>query len=365
MKVALIYNFAQHYRTNIFTLLDKELDIDFYFGDHYLNVKKMDYSLLKHKVTEVKNIHFGPFVWQTNTIKLAWVNYDTFIMLGEPMCISSWFVLIFSRMLGKRFYFWTHGWYGREGWLKKLIKKVYFGLANGIMLYGEYARQLMIKEGFRAEKLTVIHNSLAYDTQITLRNSLQNKFSFCKHFGNDYPVIVFIGRLTDVKKLNQILLAQSICEKKGRPINVTFIGDGDEEYKLKKLTNELNLQKRVWFYGASYNEKDLSQLLYDADICIAPGNIGLTAMHAMTFGCPCISHNDFKWQMPEFEAIREDITGTFFERNNIEDLANTIMQWISKHENDREAVRLACYAEIDNNWNPHHQLQIIKNVISA
>ena len=130
MKIALIYNFAQHYRANIFTLMDKEMDIDFYFGDHYLNVKKMDYSLLTHNVIEVKNIHIGPFIWQTNTVHLVWKEYDTFIMLGEPKCISSWLVLILSRLLKKHFYFWTHGWYGREGWLKRKVKKIYFEQYN-------------------------------------------------------------------------------------------------------------------------------------------------------------------------------------------------------------------------------------------
>ncbi len=365
MKIALIYNFAQHYRTNIFQLIDKTFNCDFVFGDRYLDVMKMDYQLLHGKVTEVKNIKFGPLIWQTKTVKLAWANYDTFIMLGEPMCISSWFILILSRVLGKRFYFWTHGWYGREGWTKRLIKKIYFGLATGVMLYGEYARQLMIKQGFRPEKLTVIHNSLAYDTQITLRNELRDSSSFCNHFGNTYPTIIFIGRLTEVKKLDQILLAQSICKEKGCLFNVTFIGEGTMETALMKLTKELGLQNLVWFYGPSYDEKKLSQLLYDADLCVAPGNIGLTAIHAMSFGCPCISHNDFKWQMPEFEAIQENITGTFFERDNVEDLARAIMQWLDIHRNDREQVRKACFREIDEKWNPHRQLEIIKKVIGA
>ena len=95
MKIALIYNFAQHYRANIFTLMDRELDIDFYFGDHYLNIKKMDYSLLKHKVTEVKNIKLGPFVWQSNTIKLAWANYDTIIMVCANPLTHSWKAFLF------------------------------------------------------------------------------------------------------------------------------------------------------------------------------------------------------------------------------------------------------------------------------
>lgn len=363
MKIALIYNFAQHYRTNIFTLMDKAMDIDFYFGDHYLNVKKMDYSLLQHKVTEVKNIELGPLKWQCNTIRLAWADYDTFIVLGEPMCLSTWFILLISRVLGKRIYFWTHGWYGREGWAKRLIKRIYFGMANGTMLYGEYARQLMIKQGFRAQKIAVIHNSLAYDTQIVLRNGLHDHHTFSNHFGNEYPTVVFVGRLTKEKKLHQLLQAQYICKENGHPFNVIFIGDGVMEKILKDFTQKQDLQNYVWFYGASYDEQELSQLLYDADLCVAPGNIGLTAIHAMSFGCPCISHNDFKWQMPEFEAIKENKSGTFFERDNVEDLARVIMQWFNMHRHDREQVRMACFKEIDENWNPHQQLEIIKNMI--
>ena len=363
MKIALIYNFAQHYRTNIFMLMDRELDIDFYFGDHYLNVKKMDYSLLKHQVKEVKNMKFGPLVWQTNTVKLAWANYDTYIMLGEPMCISSWLVLIFSRILGKRFYFWTHGWYGREGWLKRIIKKAYFGLANGTMLYGEYARNIMLSQGFSAKRLAVIHNSLAYDTQIALRDELKESFIYRDHFGNNYPNIVFVGRLTEVKKLDQILLSQSICKSDGCVFNVTFIGEGEMGPRLQHLAKILNLEKFIWFYGSTYDEKELSQLLYNADLCVAPGNIGLTAMHAMTFGCPCISHNDFRWQMPEFEAIQEGVTGAFFERDNTEDLARVIKEWLYKHKGDRERIRDACFKEIDEKWNPHRQIEVIKEMV--
>ena len=56
--------------------------------------------------------------------------------------------------------------------------------------------------------------------------------------------------------------------------------------------------------GECYSEETNAKLIYNADLCVAPGNIGLTAIHVMMFGCPAITHNDFKWQMPEFEAIK-------------------------------------------------------------
>ena len=69
-KVCIIYNFAQHYRASIFSLMDKEFDCDFVFGDKYLDVKKIDYSLLSN-VHEVRNIDFHGIKWQVGALKYA------------------------------------------------------------------------------------------------------------------------------------------------------------------------------------------------------------------------------------------------------------------------------------------------------
>ena len=65
MKLCLIYNYAQHYRTSIFKLIDKEFDCSFVFGDSMSDVKKMDYSLLKGDVTEVQNKQFFGAIFPT------------------------------------------------------------------------------------------------------------------------------------------------------------------------------------------------------------------------------------------------------------------------------------------------------------
>lgn len=362
-RICLIYNFAQHYRTNIFTLMDQNMDIDFVFGDHYLNVKKMNYDLLQNTVREVRNIELGPIVWQKGTVRLVFMGYRKYILLGEPMNLSSWIILLLARLIGKEVYFWTHGWYGKETKVKAFVKKLYFRMANGIMLYGNYARQLMIDEGFSSKKLTTIHNSLMYDDQLPIRKELMKSNLFVNHFGNNYPTVIFVGRLTPIKKLDLLLRAQAINRANRIKYNVALIGDGEVREMLVSLVTELKLDNLVWFYGATYDEKELSQILYDADLCVAPGNIGLTAMHAMVYGCPCISHNDFKWQMPEFEAIKEGVTGSFFERDNPNSLADSIGNWLTTHINDRERVRNACFREIDENWNPHKQLDIIMRAI--
>lgn len=108
-KICLIYNFAQHYRTNIFTLMDKELDYDFVFGNHYLDIKKMDYSqIVRGRVTEVQNRNIGPIEYQVGVSSIFHMNYDAFIILGSPMYLSTWILLIKSKFSRKRVYLFGH-----------------------------------------------------------------------------------------------------------------------------------------------------------------------------------------------------------------------------------------------------------------
>jgi glycosyltransferase involved in cell wall biosynthesis len=166
--------------------------------------------------------------------------------------------------------------------------------------------------------------------------------------------------LTEVKKLDMILHAMEKCKKGGNEYNLTLIGGGEKKEELKSLTKELNLGKNVWFYGPCYNEVELGGLIYNADLCVSPGNVGLTAMHSLVFGTPVITHNHFPLQMPEFESIREGETGTFFEYEDIESLMQRINEWFNTPR-DRDEIRKKCMKEIDENWTPYYQIETLKN----
>lgn len=367
-KLCLIYNYAQHYRTSIFRLIDQTFECDFVFGNSMGDVRKMDYSLLRGHVkeTHTKRLWSG-FYYQKGIPSLIRKNYDTFILLGESRALSTWIFLIKAKFYKKKKVFlWSHGWYGKETRLERVLKKLMFHLPNGgILLYGNYARNLMIKEGFDGKNLFVIHNSLAYDEQKALREQITSSFILKNHFGNGLPILIFIGRLTAVKRLDLIIDAMALLRTKGQMYNLVFVGDGSERQKLQQKVETTKLEKYVWFYGACYDEKANAELIYNADLCVAPGNVGLTAMHTMMFGTPVLTHNSFEYQMPEFEAISDGVTGGFFQRNNAESLAKSIDDWFKRHGNNREAVRNACYHEIDTQWTPQFQLEVIKKAFEA
>ena len=366
MKILYLDNVATHYRKAIFLLMDNTFQVDYLFGESLGDIKQMDTSLLKGHVKKTKTKRlFAGWYWQPGLLGKLFEPYDRFLLVCETRALSTWAFCLIARLLGKssKVYFWSHGWYGKETHLEKVIKKLLFLLpSGGVFLYGNYARELMIKEGFDSSKLFTIHNSLDYENQLLIRNHLCETKAYMNHFGNDNTNLIFIGRLTPVKKLDMLLSALRICADKGYVYNMTFIGDGEKRSELEALTLELELQNQVWFYGACYDEEENARLIYNADLCVAPGNVGLTAMHSMVFGTPVITHNNFPYQMPEFEAIHESVTGDFFEYNDINSLAECVVKWFANHQ-DREATRQACYKEIDEQWTPQFQIEVLKNYL--
>ncbi|UVP00894.1 glycosyltransferase [Bacteroides sp. BFG-257] len=181
-----------------------------------------------------------------------------------------------------------------------------------------------------------------------------------EHFGNSARNLIFIGRLTPVKKIDLLIEALLILKQSGLQYNLTLVGGGIQEASLKELVEQKYLNDNVWFYGACYDEIKNAELIYNADLCVSPGNVGLTAIHSMMFGTPVITHSCFKFQMPEFEAIHEGLTGSFFDYDSASSIADCIVRWDKKYIDKREEVRLACFNEIDKFWTPQFQLEIIK-----
>jgi glycosyltransferase involved in cell wall biosynthesis len=362
-KIACIFNFPSHYRAPIYTLMDSELNCDFYFADKACtpNLKKINYKTLNNFKKELKTSFFlGGFSWMNGAVSLLFKPYKSYFLIGEPFCISTWLIIFFAKLNNKKVYLWSHGWYGKEGRLKSIIKKLFFGQADKVFLYGNYAKGLMIENGFEKDKLKVIYNSLDYQLQLNFRNSLSKTEVYHNYFNNDYPVLIYIGRVQNVKRLDLLINAMSTLKDRNYNMNLLILGGNHEDVNLLRLIEEKDLREHVWRYGPCYEEAKISEFIYNANVCVSPGNVGLTAIHALTYGTPVVTHNNFKNQMPEFESIKEDVTGSFFAENNVEDLANSILKFTYISELEREKIRSNAYSVIDNYYNPINQIEIFK-----
>lgn len=362
MKICCIFNILPAYRRAIFELMSQELDVTFFAGENQIeNIALLKGSELRGFKKYLRNIYSnGKLVWQKGALKEAlFRRYDCYILTGNAGIRSNWLIAVAARLMGRRVYLWSHGLHGNESRMTLFKNMLYARLAGNVLVYGERGRELMVAQGFDESRITVIYNSLDYDQQLKIRNKISDRGFIRNYFGQDQPVICFVGRLTRSKKLDLLLNAISDLE-----CNLILLGDGPARESLEAMTATLGIQDRVWFYGESYDQQIIGAILYHSSVCVSPGNVGLTAIHAMTFGTPVITHNNLNNQGPEVESVIENLTGSYFQENNSNELRQAIIHYIDLDTTNREQIRQNCYRVIDQKFNPKNQIKILKRVMS-
>ena len=159
-----------------------------------------------------------------------------------------------------------------------------------------------------------------------------------------------------------VLLIDAIAELKRRGINANLIivGDGEERAALEAQAAARSVCTH--FEGACYNEQRIAQLVMASNVTVAPGMVGLTAMHSMVYGVPVVTHNDADNQMPEWEAIIPGKNGSHFNKDNVASLADAIQSWLATSYPAAE-TKAACHAVMDRFWNPTYQRRAIERAV--
>ena len=373
-NVALVYHFFAHYRRPVLEeLLEKS-------KHHFLLCADTNNALMPGvtawapedatRFRECRYFAVGKhLVWQTGLITLALDrSLDTIIYLGDWKWPSTWLSALIARLRGKRILFWTHGWRGRDRGLVRGIRKNFYRLADGLLLYGNWARQIGIDEGFSAGDLYVVYNSIAAvpaeDTVVEAPDERRRELrrALFPESPEERPVVCCSSRLRALRRLDLLLDAVSQLGAEGHPVNVLLIGDGPERGRLEERARVLGLG--VEFVGACYDESRLAEYFSISNVTVSPGDIGLTAIHSMLHGIPVISHSNREQQGPEAEAILPDETGDFYPDEDRADLAVKIRKWTQTPFAD-PAVSRACRDLVRRYYSPEIQRKVIDAAIDA
>ncbi len=375
--VNLYSNIASHYRKWLWTklLCAKGVHLNIFYGDKGdTGIDEIDFSdpefyQYKNRIKRIKNYWLSKkaVIWQKGVVSSCTKDQiDSAIFVGDMYCISTWIASIICRIRKIQVVFWGHGLYGSEGKLKLFVRKTFYQLAHKHLLYERKAKKLMIKQNFKKDDLYIVFNSLDYDTHCNLRSQFQNltKADVFPFFVDpSLPVIVFIGRLTKVKKLKLLLEAAIQLNSESKNVNLVIIGDGPERVFLEKLAKDGLDEEWVYFTGSCYEEEIISRYVSKAELCVSPGNVGLTAIHSLSLGTPVATHNNMNNQMPEAEAITDGVNGFFFNENDVNDLKDKIQTWLT-NKKDRAELRERCFKIIDQFYNPYYQLSTFNRLFN-
>lgn len=365
-KTCCVFNYGPLYRYPIYKEMAEQLDCDFFFGDRieHAGIKQLDSNRLKNfkGYLKTKKLYKG-YIWHGGSRPVFSKQYKNYIITGQPNILLYWLLIVYCKLTGRKIYAWTHG-IRREKlrWDLRLRQYLFYKSLDGLFMYNRYMCDSTIEAGIDSKKLHVIYNSLDSHVQDEIYSTLRPSEIYHRHFGNTNPVIVFIGRIQRRMRLELIIDAIEQLKNQGTVVNAVFVGPEMEDYDLKPYAAKLKDQ--IWFYGPSYGEQQNSELLYNADVCVVPGSIGLTAIHSLSYGTPVITNDNFDMQMPEFEAIQDGITGSFFHENDMESLKAAICRWIHLAPSDRQRVRDNARMEISKNWNVDSQTELLRNTLN-
>lgn len=203
---------------------------------------------------------------------------------------------IVSKIIGTKYVVSIHG--GEIHLLKKfkfLQNRVINSLNNSskVIVNSSYNEKEIIKMGVKKEKIIKINpapNFVKHSSDKVSLQKFRNKF-----VGDNVKIILYHGRLSEVKGVEYVIRA--IPEIDTKSAHLIIVGVGVQLENLKKITNSLDVDNKVTFFGRAGGDE--LGLLHDiSDVFVCPSiidsegateGLGLVIPEAMESGLPVIA----------------------------------------------------------------------------
>ncbi|MDJ9034536.1 glycosyltransferase family 4 protein [Clostridium perfringens] len=179
----------------------------------------------------------------------------------------------------------------KESKLKFIVKKLILMNANAIMANGIIGKKYF-KNKFKIKEEKIYNQFLSIDNKSIkeldpYKQEIREYYRKKYEISNESKVILYSGRLIDIKNIDCIIRAISLLDDKN--ITLLITGDGILKNELVKLSNKLNVNIRIT--GFIKNQQELFKHYFISDLFILPSldeAWGLVVNEAMNAGLPVI-----------------------------------------------------------------------------
>lgn len=334
-KTLFLQPIVSHYRKSVIeSIINYNSNVEFWGTADYFGVLPLSSTNnIKNNLT-VKRIKLfkRQFLWYNRLIKkVKNYNPDIIVLSGfNPLLINFTLVFLYFKLFtSNKIFWWSQGKPFYQGVLGKFIRRFLYNFSDGILLYSENGKKNFLNEGVFPEKIFVVNNCLNNEDYGFMNYEIIDEK---KEFS-----IIYSGRLSKRKKVDILLYAIGILNKNCNiKIPVNIIGDGEEMESLLKIKDELNLDN-VKFLNSLYGE-DIHEVFLKSSILVCPGAVGLSIVHAFSFGIPILTGKNDPLHSSELELLEEGINGDYFELDNAESLAEKILFWRNIIQSSRNSI---------------------------
>jgi len=203
------------------------------------------------------------------------------------------------------------------------------GRAKRVIVPSEYLKSVVMQWGIKEKNIQVIYSAL-YPLEVNeTRESLRHSLSY------SYPTIVSSGRLVPWKGFQALIEIMPDLRLRFPDISLVIIGDGEEEIKLKKLVEKLQLTNHVRFAG-SISKEALGATIKAADVFVlntAYEGLSHQLIEVMDIGTPIVATK----AGGNVELITNGVNGFLVEFNHKQELTEAI-EYVFNHPEARERI---------------------------
>lgn len=366
----------RHYRLPIYKKLLDSSKYDWKFvagqprtGDDPKTIEDGILPAFKLKALYLSIPYFHKYVyWQRGLLRLlAKEKIDVVIADACPWNLTGWFLPFVCKRKDIPLIKWSHILEREERGLKRFLKKMELSKFDAFLSYGQRVKKRLADLGFHGKATFVVYNSLDYDKQVRIRNSIGDKevMDFKRRICGQYDprLVVFVGRLTKEKRVDQLIHAIDLLKEKDRRVCCAIIGNGSCSDYYKMMIVESHLDGQVRILNNLWDEKDVGMYLMAADLSAVPCGAGLVVMHSFVYGTPVLTHNEkYTLHPPEAEVVVNKETGILYEENNITDLAEKMEEFLYPMPK-KEMMSKQCMEIVDKYYNPYYQEKVIYEAI--
>ncbi len=308
-KVLFVQPILPHYRVPFFKEFNKIYDLDLFAEhDHLL---KYPFNIKYSRNFKIFNF----FTWQKNLLKINFSNYNLVIFNVNPKFLSTLIALIICKFKGIKTIDYNHRRSSTSNtifiFIRNLIVKF---LTNGRIYYLKSESD----QAKNSKKIIFINpKNLGYANN-SINTKLISKLRK-KYIPKERSGFLFVGRLTSKSKIELLINALFYSEMNYK---IHILGDLDDNNSyLQKLAYKYDVVNRIKWYKFSSNEEEISKLFNLCRCFVYPGEVGLSIIHAMSYGLPAIIHNNIKHHNPEHAAFTNEVNGLVFDENNPKSLS--------------------------------------------
>lgn len=199
--------------------------------------------------------------------------------------------------------------------LKYFFRAYVLNVSKGIIVYSERVKE-WYKMNFPYLNLEVCPNIQNPKTLLTYKKDFQPMLeNYIKRFQLYKPVILYVGRLEDVKGLNLLIQAFSCSLKDSH--HLVLVGEGSKKDELKALAKECLIEDSVIFTGF-FDGAHLYAWYSLAQFFVLPSlyePFGAVVNEALVFGCPVLASK----HIGAVDFIIDGKNGFVFDPENVDE----------------------------------------------